>query len=61
MAMAIKMLLWAIVLIVPGGLIALPLLVRAYRGRERAPRWPLPSPARLLVAHEDAAPASAHG
>lgn len=62
MALAIKMLLWAIVLIVPGGIVALPLLVRAYGGRERGPRFPLAAPARLLQARnfDDAAPVSAH-
>lgn len=56
--MAFKVLLWAVVLIVPGGIVALPLLVRAYSGRERGPRFPLPAPARLLRAQQ--APVSAH-
>ncbi len=60
MAMAVKVLLWAVVLIVPGGIVALPFLVRAYAGRERAPRYPLPAPAQLLGASQEA-PASAHG
>jgi hypothetical protein len=60
MAMVLKMLLWAIVLIVPGGIVALPLLVRAYGGRERGPKLPLPSPARLLGAPDETAPVSAH-
>jgi hypothetical protein len=60
MAMTVKVLLWAVVLIVPGGIVALPLLVRAYGGRERPPRYPLPAPTELLGPSQEA-PASAHG
>lgn len=59
MAMALKVLLWAVVLIVPGGIIVLPLLVRAYAGRERGPRYPLAAPARLLRAQDASVPVHA--